>query len=182
MASNEVRIIGGKWRGRKLAFPDQADLRPTLGRVRETLFNWLRQDVQDSRCLDLFAGSGALGFEALSRGAAAVTFVDSSRRAVRCIEENARRLGAEHVTVVCADAEQALRRGQAPWDLIFLDPPFKAAVIARVLELIGDLGSLAAGGLIYLEAPRRESLELAGWRKVKHGHAGETQFGLLASP
>jgi 16S rRNA (guanine966-N2)-methyltransferase len=182
MASNEVRIIGGKWRGRKLVFPDQADLRPTLGRVRETLFNWLRRDVAGSRCLDLFAGSGALGFEALSRGAAAVTFVDSSRRAVRSIQENAHRLGAEHVTIVCSDAERVLRRSREPWDIIFLDPPFRASVVTRVLELIGELGAVAQDGFIYLEAPRRETLELSGWREVKRGNAGETQFGLLASP
>jgi 16S rRNA (guanine966-N2)-methyltransferase len=182
MASNEVRIIGGKWRGRKLVFLDQTDLRPTLGRVRETLFNWLRADVDGSRCLDLFAGSGALGFEALSRGAATVTFVDTSRRAARSIEDNARKLGAEGITVICSRADQVLRRGAEPWDIIFLDPPFSSGQLTDVLNLIRTTQTLAENGLIYLEAPRREPLELGDWRQLKHGEAGETQFGLLASP
>jgi 16S rRNA (guanine966-N2)-methyltransferase len=182
MASNEVRIIGGKWRGRKLVFPDQIDLRPTLGRVRETLFNWLRADIGGSRCLDLFAGSGALGFEALSRGAATVTFVDTSRKVTQCIRDNARRLGAEDLTVVCSRADQALRRGLGPWDIIFLDPPFSSGELTTVLALIRSTEALADGGLIYLEAPRREALDLDDWRELKHGQAGETQFGLLASP
>jgi 16S rRNA (guanine966-N2)-methyltransferase len=182
MAGNEVRIIGGKWRGRKLVFPDQSDLRPTLGRVRETLFNWLQGELQGSRCLDLFAGSGALGFEALSRGAAEVIFVDSSRRAVKCLQENVLKLDAAGGAVVCADAARALGRLDGPWDIIFLDPPFKSFDAARILGQIQATGALAEDGLIYLEAPRRLTLELAGWRLVKHSQAGETQFGLLASP
>ena len=182
MASNTVRIIGGKWRGRKLLFPDQADLRPTLGRVRETLFNWLRDDVADSHCLDLFAGSGALGVEALSRGAAAVTFVDSRRPAAKHLRDNAARLGAQGVTVICAPAERVLRRATASWDIIFVDPPFDADLLPAVLAHIAAGGLLADGGLVYFEAPRRLLLEPDVWRLVRHGHAGETQFGLLASP
>ena len=182
MASNEVRIIGGKWRGRKLAFPDEPQLRPTLGRVRETLFNWLRSDVPGSRCLDLFAGSGALGFEALSRGAAAVTFVDSNRRVARCLEENARKLAADNALVICSPAERVLRRAPEQWDIIFLDPPFQGFCAADVLVLIREEKALAAEGLIYLEAPRREALQLTHWVQVKHGQAGDTQFALLASP
>ncbi|MFU8814278.1 MAG: 16S rRNA (guanine(966)-N(2))-methyltransferase RsmD [Pseudomonadales bacterium] len=182
MASNAVRIIGGKWRGRKLAFPDEPQLRPTLGRVRETLFNWLRDDVPGSRCLDLFAGSGALGFEALSRGAAAVTFVDSSRSATRCLEDNLRTLGADNATVICSPAERVLRSAREPWDIIFLDPPFKGFHVADILQLIRDREALAAEGLIYIEAPRREELQLGSWTRLKHGQAGDTQFALLASP
>jgi 16S rRNA (guanine966-N2)-methyltransferase len=182
MAGNSVRIIGGKWRGRKLLFPDQADLRPTLGRVRETVFNWLRDDVADSRCLDLFAGSGALGFEALSRGAAAVTFVDSRRPVVKQLQENAARLGAQGVTVICAPAERVLRRATTTWDIIFVDPPFDTDPLPAVLAQIAAGGLLADGGLVYFEAPRRRPLETGAWRQIKHGHAGETQFGLLASP
>jgi 16S rRNA (guanine966-N2)-methyltransferase len=182
MASNEVRIIGGKWRGRKLVFPDLPDLRPTLGRVRETLFNWLQADIRGSRCLDLFAGSGALGFEAMSRGAATVTLVDSSRRAVRSLEDNARKLEAEGIAVICARADEALRRAVGPWDIIFLDPPFRSSQLAEILELIRGAGALAEDGLVYFEAPRREPLEIGQWRQLKAGTAGETQFGLLASP
>lgn len=182
MASNEVRIIGGKWRGRKLVFPDRRDLRPTLGRVRETLFNWLRSDVPHSRCLDLYAGSGALGFEAASRGAAQVMLVDGDRRVVRSLRDNAARLEADNVTVVCERAERLLRRQTGPWDIIFLDPPFHGQVLAHALELVAAAGTLAADGLVYVEAPRRESLPAAGWRQIRHARAGDTQFGLLASP
>ena len=182
MASNEVRIIGGKWRGRKIAFPDRRNLRPTLGRVRETLFNWLRADILDSRCLDLFAGSGALGFEAASRGAAAVALVESDRRVVRSLEDNAARLGADNVTVLCDRAERLLRRGGATWDIIFVDPPFQQGVLTAVLDAIAAAEVLAPGGLIYLEAARREPWPTAGWVEVRHSRAGETQFGLLARP
>ena len=94
MANNEVRIIGGQWRGRKLRFPDRPDLRPTLGRVRETLFNWLAPDIHGAHCLDLYAGSGALGFEALSRGAAEVTFVERDRKAASALQANVELLNA----------------------------------------------------------------------------------------
>jgi 16S rRNA (guanine966-N2)-methyltransferase len=182
MASNEVRIIGGKWRGRKLVFPAAAGLRPTLGRVRETLFNWLREDVIDSRCLDLFAGSGALGFEALSRGAASVTLVDSNRRVAQGLRDNASRLAADGAAVVCDRAERVLRRGGPPWDLIFLDPPFASASQGDMLELITAAGALAEGGLIYVEAARRAPEDLRGFVAVRQGSAGDTRFGLLAYP
>lgn len=182
MASNEVRIIGGKWRGRKLAFPDRPGLRPTLGRVRETLFNWLRTDVTGSRCLDLFAGSGALGFEAASRGAAAVTLVEPDRRAARALGENAARLGADQVTVVGDRAGRALRRLPGPWDIVFLDPPFEKNLLPAMLALIVTEGALAPGGVVYVEAPLRYHLSSSDWQCLKHGHAGDTRFGLLAAP
>ncbi len=182
MASNEVRIIGGKWRGRKLTFPSRHDLRPTLGRVRETVFNWLRAEVEGSRCLDLFAGSGAMGFEAASRGAAAVTLVDSDRRTVHSLKDNAARLAAHQVTVICDRAERLLRRIAGPFDVIFVDPPFAADAAARALDAIAATGVLAAEGLIYVEVPRRTPLPAAGWRVVKQAQAGDTRFGLLATP
>lgn len=182
MASNEVRIIGGNWRGRKIGFPDRPHLRPTLGRVRETLFNWLVADVPGRRCLDLFAGSGAIGFEAASRGAAAVTLVESDPLAVRRLKENAVRLGAEQVTVVFDRAERLLSRREASWDIIFLDPPFAGDHLAPILDLIRSTGALAADGLVYVEAPRREALPTAGWREVRQSKAGDTRFGLLAAP
>jgi len=183
MGSNAVRIIGGKWRGRKLVFPDRPDLRPTLGRVRETLFNWLRADIDGSRCLDLFAGSGALGFEALSRGAASVVFVDADRRAVQSLEDNATRLEAgDRVTVVAGRAERILHRTTEPFDVIFVDPPFASTDLPAVLEAIRASSALAATGQVYFEAPRRLTVDLSGWRQVKHGTAGDAQFGLLATP
>lgn len=182
MASNEVRIIGGNFRGRKVVFPDRRDLRPTLGRVRETLFNWLAAEVPGSRCLDLFAGSGALGFEAASRGAASVTLVESDRKAAASLKRNAERFGADNVRVICDRAERVLHRGIGPWDVIFLDPPFHDDRLAEMLELIIATGALADAGLVYVEAPRREPLPTGEWRVVRHGHAGDTQFALLASP
>lgn len=182
MASNEVRIIGGKWKGRKVVFPARRDLRPTLGRVRETLFNWLRADIAGSHCLDLFAGSGALGFEAASRGAAAVTLVDSDRRVARCLTDNATRLEAAEITVVCDRAERVLRRRQGPWDIIFVDPPFRQGAVAPTLDLISATGALAAGGLLYVEVPERDALPIGPWQTVRESRAGETRFGLLASP
>jgi 16S rRNA (guanine966-N2)-methyltransferase len=187
MGSNSVRIIGGKWRGRKLTFPDQRELRPTLGRVRETLFNWLRDHVEGSRCLDLFAGSGALGFEAVSRGAAWVTFVDSRRDAVRSIEANAARLGADgpgvgHVEVLLGSAERMLGRLSGPYDIVFVDPPFDSNLLGPALAGIAAAGLLAPGGLVYFEASKRRQPDLSAWREVRSGRAGETRFGLLASP
>ncbi len=181
--ANEVRIIGGKFRGRKLTFPDLPDLRPTLGRVRETLFNWLRADVADSRCLDLFAGSGALGFEALSQGAASVTFVDADRKVVRSLRQNVVRLQvADRAEVICRRAEAMLRRDGGPWDIVFIDPPFRHSALAGILELLADSQVLADGGVVYVEGPRREPLPTARWRQLKHATAGDTQFGLLATP
>ena len=182
MASNEVRIIGGKWKGRKLVFPERRDLRPTLGRVRETVFNWLVGDIAGSRCLDLYAGSGALGFEAASRGAAAVTLVESDRRAARSLEENATLLRADNVTVVCDRAERLLRRRTGPWDIVFVDPPFGRHLLADMLKLLSEVGALAPNGLVYVEAPRRETLPTDRFRQVRHSRAGDTQFALLASP
>lgn len=183
MAGNEVRIIGGNWRGRKLVFPDRRDLRPTLGRVRETLFNWLAADIDGSRCLDLFAGSGALGFEALSRGACTVTFVDEDRRAVQALRANAERLGAgDRARIVCAGAERFVRRESGPWDVVFVDPPFRSGLLPGVLALLAERGALAEGGLVYVEAARRDELDVAPWRWIKQSTAGDTRFGLLATP
>lgn len=182
MASNEVRIIGGNFRGRKLVFPDRPDLRPTLGRVRVTLFNWLAADIPGSRCLDLFAGSGALGLEAASRGAASVTLVECDRKAAASLKENVARFGAVNVRVICDRAERVLRRGGGPWDVIFLDPPFQQARLAAMLALILETSALAEEGLVYVEAPRRDPLPTGAWRTIRESHAGDTRFALLATP
>jgi 16S rRNA (guanine966-N2)-methyltransferase len=190
MASNEVRIIGGKWKGRKLRFPDSAGLRPTLGRVRGSLFNWLRADTQDAKCLDLYAGSGALGFEALSRGAAEVVFVERNRKVAQALERNILLLDA-NAKVVVAPAARYLRNAVGPWDLIFLDPPYESDELDRILTLIATQGKLSDNGRVYFERPGKEVLAVdshtlsrssAGWRMLKHSHAGDNQFGLLARP
>lgn len=146
MARNEVRIIGGKWRGRKLGFPAQQQLRPSLGRVRETLFNWLRERVIDSRCLDLYAGSGALGFEALSRGAATATLVEQDRRTADSLRQNAARLGAAaECRVICMAAERFLTLPDEPWDVILLDPPFVATLTSSAAAISPAAISRPAG-------------------------------------
>jgi 16S rRNA (guanine966-N2)-methyltransferase len=181
MAVNEVRIIGGKWRGRKLRFPDVPGLRPTLGRVRETLFNWLAPSIQGSHCLDLFAGSGALGFEALSRGAAHVTMVEANRRAAQALRENAAKLDtdAESCRIVLLSAARFLRETTAQWEVIFLDPPFATGALAATLGAIRQRHCLASGGVVYFELPRRHVSEFEGFEAFKAGAAGDTRFGLL---
>jgi 16S rRNA (guanine966-N2)-methyltransferase len=184
MASNEVRIIGGKWKGRKLRFPNSTGLRPTLSRVRGSLFNWLVADVQDAHCLDLYAGSGALGLEAMSRGAAEVVLVERNRRVVEALRRNAAMLGA-NAQVVVATAQKFLRTAVGPWQLIFLDPPFDSDELDVVLDLISVRDLLAPGGWVYVERrkPRSAIVQTpknSGWRTLKQSHAGDSQFGLLA--
>jgi len=178
MASNEVRIIGGLWKGRKLRFPDVPGLRPTLGRVRETLFNWLGAGIRGANCLDLFAGSGALGFEALSRGAASVTFVEQNRKAAAALRANAEALGADTAEVVSRSAESYLATVTSRrWDVVFFDPPFSDGRALALLETV-RASLLAPDGVIYVERPRRSPLPLAA-EMIKQSTAGECHFGLL---
>ena len=179
MANNEIRIIGGRFKGRKLRFPDIPDLRPTLGRVRETLFNWLAAEVDGARCLDLFAGSGALGFEALSRGAAEVTYVERNRKAASAIKSNIKLLGVEQANVHCGAAESFLARDTSAWDIVFFDPPF-ASNAAELLDLLLTDSRLREHGHIYVERPKREALPVSA-RLIKQATAGDCRFGLLAT-
>lgn len=176
MAANRVRIIGGLWRSRLIEFPNNAGVRPTSDRIRETLFNWLGQDLTGQTCLDLFAGSGALGFEALSRGAQAVVMVESDRSAYLALLENARRLGANHLQVHAMDAERFLRQDHLKYDVIFLDPPYKDTDFMGLMRDIAP--HLATQGLLYVEnsvvlAPP-EDLEL-----LRHKRAGSVHAHLM---
>lgn len=180
-ARNEVRIIGGAWRGRKLRFPPGVPgLRPTPGRVRETLFNWLREDIVGARALDLYAGSGALGFEALSRGAREVVFVDRDVRVCRYLVESLARFGSRAGIVRCTDAQELLLAGGDPFDLIFLDPPFDAHALPRLLTLIDAGGWLRPDGLAYLEAPASQGAPSLpeGWTLYRSRRAGEVGYHL----
>ncbi|MDS0857464.1 16S rRNA (guanine(966)-N(2))-methyltransferase RsmD [Burkholderia pseudomultivorans] len=178
-----VRIIGGDWKRTPLAVLDLDGLRPTPDRVRETLFNWLGQDLAGQRCLDLFAGTGALGFEAASRGAASVVMVERHSRAAQQLRAIRDKLGARTVEIAEADALR-LAAGLAPgaFDVVFLDPPFgDAAVFARALALSAPL--VAAGGALYVESgaeldPAAHEA-LAGWQVVKRGKAGAVHYHLL---
>ncbi len=150
--ANQLRIIGGQWRSRRLEFPNLPGLRPTPDRVRETLFNWLAPALPGARCLDLFAGSGALGIEALSRGAAEVVFVERHPLAVRALRENLARLNARDTRVEQADALDWLRQPGRPFEIVLLDPPFGAGLLEPACTALEQGGWLAPTAWIYLEA------------------------------
>ncbi len=175
-AANRVRIVGGRHRRRLLEFPDAGGLRPTPDRVRETLFNWLGQDLPDWRCLDLFAGSGALGFEAASRGAAQVVLVERDAAACAALEKNRALLGVSGVDVVRAEALAWLANDRTQWDLVFLDPPFDSDLAARVLP--GLAPHLAPGGWVYVEQATPPVVP-AGFIMHRSGRAGRSHFALL---
>ena len=185
----EVRIIAGNWRSRRIQFPSVEGLRPTPDRVRETLFNWLGHDLEGFRCLDLYAGSGALGFEAMSRGAGPVVMVERDGAAFRALGDNAKLLGAVQLELVRGDALEFVRRlaGSTPsdvgggsgarrFDLVFLDPPFGTGVPEELLPLLRSL--LAPGARIYIESGRPVELP-EPWVVDKSGRAGQVHFQLL---
>ncbi len=175
--ANTVRIIGGLWRSRILEFPDAAGLRPTPDRVRETLFNWLGRDLTGLSCLDLFAGSGALGFEALSRGAASVIMVEKNPAALRALRDNAQKLGATGLTVVRGDALEFVRDARSRFDVVFVDPPYRLGMQVAALALLRGL--LAEGGRVYVESDAVFEAPL-GWAVLKRARAGNVHFHLLA--
>jgi 16S rRNA (guanine966-N2)-methyltransferase len=175
-----VRIIGGEWRGRKLHFPQSASIRPTPDRVRETLFNWLQLHTQGSRCLDLFAGSGALGFEALSRGASEAVFVERDPGAARRMEETLALLGCTRGHVAHRDAFDYLARPGAPFDIVFVDPPFDAGWLPKACAALEQGGWLHEGSFIYLEdaAAHGEPALPPGWTLLRSKRAGEVGYHL----
>ena len=150
---NSVRIISGKYKSRKITFPSRPQIRPTGNRIRESLFNWLQVEISNSRCLDLFAGSGALGIEALSRGAATATFVESDREAAFYLEKNLLRLGTTSGSVIVADAINFLKRSKDidPFNIVFLDPPFKGSLLADCVDLLESNYMISDYGNIYIE-------------------------------
>ncbi len=171
-----MRIIGGVWKGSVLHFPALADLRPTPDRVRETLFNWLGQDLTAAHCLDLFSGSGSLGFEAASRGAARVVLVERDRAAVLALRANAERLSANALQVIGGAASAFLSASNERFDVVFLDPPFRQNILAEVLERLPRV--LNPGARVYVEAP--QPLEADGaWRELKRGRAGQVNYQLM---
>ena len=175
-----LRIIGGEWRGRKIHFPPVAAIRPTPDRVRETVFNWLQTALAGRRCLDLYAGSGALGLEALSRGAREVVFVDREPAVARHLFATLQMLDCDRGRVVRSDARRFLEGSAEPFDLIFLDPPFGESVLAEVCRQIAAGGWLAPGGFVYLESPASAGPpELPdGWTLLKSRRAGEVGYHL----
>ena len=178
--TNQLRIIGGEWRGRKLRFPDVAGLRPTTDRVRETLFNWLAPVIHGARCLDLFAGSGALGLEALSRGASSVVFIDSDRRAVQSLRENLALLKEGRGEVLQSDALSFLTGPPQPFDVVFLDPPFRQELLQPCLEQLCSSGWLSDKARLYIEVEQElGEPELPNdWELVRSKKAGQVIYGL----
>lgn len=177
---NTVRIIGGEWRRRVLRFPDSEGLRPTPDRVRETLFNWLGQDLTGLNCLDLFAGSGALGFEAASRGAAKVVMVETSPKVLAALEANKNTLQANgRLQIVRSDAVKfasSLPTEGVRFDVMFLDPPYKQGWIERLAPLLPEL--MVEDGVVYVEA--EHALQRCGsWRTERSGRAGQVYYHLM---
>ncbi len=171
-----MRIVGGAWRSRLVSFPPRKDLRPTPDRVRETLFNWLGQDLTGKSCLDLFAGSGALGFEAASRGAQRVVMVESDATTYRALAASRESLAAASVELKRADALEFLRSDAGVYDVVFLDPPFKADYWPRLAPLL--LARLAPGALVYHESATPPDLP-PGWEILRQGQAGQVGYRLL---
>jgi 16S rRNA (guanine966-N2)-methyltransferase len=171
---HKIRIIGGEFGGRRIPVLDRPGLRPTPDRVRETLFNWLGQRLDGLACLDLFAGSGALGFEAASRGAARVVMVENDRRAFEALKTFKDLVGAASVELVMEDAFGFLAR-EGKFDVVFLDPPFGQNAAAAALEKLPP--RLAAGARVYVEAEEPVSSE--GWRELKRARAGQVSTQLL---
>lgn len=177
---NQFRVIGGTWRGRRLAFYPGPDLRPTPDRVRETIFNWLMPLIDGARVLDLFAGSGALGFEAASRGAALVMLVDSHPRVVQQLKHNVQLLNAEQIRVQQADVLRFLQQPAEPFDIVLLDPPYRAGVLPECIVLLEQQGWLKPEAYIYLEHASADSLpELpVNWQLHRSKDAGQVAYHL----
>ena len=182
---SRVRIIGGTWRSRLIEFPETDGLRPTANRVRETLFNWLGQTLQGKRCLDLFSGSGALGFEAASRGAIEVVMLEQNPGAIGALRANQLKLAADMCRIVAIDALKFVGRNNEKFDVVFVDPPFASGLMEPVLGSLSQ--NLSDGGLVYAEwgTPIVEVVvgKLArSWEIVKQGRAGGVHFALLRIP
>lgn len=181
--SQAVRIIGGLFRGRKLQFPAEPGLRPTPDRVRETLFNWLQWLLPGARCLDAFAGSGALGFEACSRGARSVVLLETQNKAYACLRANQQRLQAEHCQIYQQSVLDYLRnnaQAPTPFDVIFLDPPYAADLWSPVASALEQGGFCHAKTLVYLEIPKAQDWPVlpSNWQMEKTQTAGAVRYGL----
>lgn len=179
--SRVLRIIGGTWRGRRLRFPARADIRPTPDRVRETLFNWLAPRVAGAHCLDLFAGSGALGLEALSRGAGQVTFVEQDAISVRELRAHLAEWRATGAQVHKSDAVHFLQGAAQPFDIVFLDPPFASSLLETCSRLLEERHWLTANALIYVETDARTGLPPLppAWLVSKAKQAGAVGYHLI---
>lgn len=180
--ANQLRIIGGRFRGRKISFPEIESLRPTPDRIRETVFNWLAPVIQGATCLDLFAGSGALGFEAISRGAKQVVMCDQSVLVIKQLKKNAALFAVTHLEIIHATATECLSRlaSHHQFDIVFLDPPFYKSWLEKIVPLLEAFHLLAPQALLYLEAEASlENLPLSEkWQVIRSKTAGEVGYHL----
>lgn len=176
-----VRIISGLWRGRKLPVHDAEGLRPTTDRVKETLFNWLAQDVPRAKCLDLFSGSGGLAFEAASRQAEMVTMIELNPKAFKQIEQNINALKATNIKAHNTDALTFLKQQGEPQNVVFIDPPFRKGLLTETVSLLEENGWLADDAMIYIETEKELALESipAHWHLHREKTAGQVCFRLF---
>ncbi|WMS85981.1 16S rRNA (guanine(966)-N(2))-methyltransferase RsmD [Pleionea litopenaei] len=176
----QVRIIGGRWKGRRLKFMEVAGLRPTLDRVRETLFNWLMYEIEGARCLDLFAGSAAIGIEALSRGAKEVMFVEKNKKAADFIHQNLADLSFTNYRVFNTSAEVVLKKNEQPYDIIFVDPPFYQDYLDNILKGLNHPNFVQPDSLIYVERERHSDPinPPDNWEQIKSKQVGGLEFYL----
>jgi 16S rRNA (guanine966-N2)-methyltransferase len=181
--ANQIRIIGGTHRGRRLPVPDLPGLRPTGDRIRETLFNWLQAQIPGAACLDLFAGSGALGLEAASRGAGRVVMLERADSAVEQLRKNVDLLGEEQVRIEQADALEWLQGRGEPFDIVFLDPPFAEDLLETCCRLLWQNGWLKPGACVYIEIPVEKGLPKLpeSWRVLREKKAGQVAYYLVKS-
>jgi len=178
---NKLKIIGGNWRSRNVTFADAPGLRPTPARVRETVFNWLQNDIIGRCCLDLYAGSGALGFEAASRGAKSVIQVENNPLACRALKENAIKLAAAQIKTVQSDVFRYLAGDAEPIDVVFIDPPFALGLAVQTCQWLEEKGWLNKHAKIYVEAESRLKLDgmPENWRQLKSKVAGDVGYHLF---
>lgn len=185
--ASQLRIIGGEWRGRRVPFSPLPGLRPTPDRVRETLFNWLQPYIAGARCLDLFSGSGALGLEALSRGAESVTFVDQETSVVRHLRDNLQLLKSSRGEVAQASAPEWLAQvapGAGPFDIVFMDPPFRKGMAEECCRLLTVAGVLAEDAIVYVETESDlgSPVNPPHWQLHRDKKAGQVQYRMFFAP
>ena len=173
-----IRIIGGQYRGKKLHFPTIDGLRPTPDRVRETLFNWLMHSIRNARCLDAFAGSGALGFEALSRYADKVVLIEKDPTAYANLKKIAESFKSPKLTVTKSDAISFINQTKEQFDIVFLDPPFAHPQLLECIDILATADVLVVGGLLYIESPQAPVLNPEHWELLKSKQAGQVFYGL----
>lgn len=180
MDRGHIRIIAGKWRGRKIAFDARPGLRPTGDRIRETVFNWLAPYIAGASCLDLFAGSGALSFEALSRGAASVTMIDSSPKVIKQLQTVSNQLGADGAHIIYGKSPEAIPASTKTYDIVFLDPPFASNLIATCSKYLEQKNLLSTSALIYLETPSQHPPQSPpeNWALIRSKKAGGVGYHL----